>query len=63
MIPVAKPKIGELEKKYVSQAVESTWVSSAGEFIDKFEKKLANYLSTEFITTSSNGTTALHLAL
>ncbi|MBU0660610.1 DegT/DnrJ/EryC1/StrS aminotransferase family protein [Patescibacteria group bacterium] len=63
MIPIAKPYISSLEKKYVNAAVESGWVSSQGEYIIRFEEKLKEYLGASFVTSTSNGTSALHLAL
>ncbi len=60
---VAEPTIGKKELKYVIQAVKSSWVSSKGEFIRKFEEKLAKFHGVKYATTTSNGTSALHLAL
>lgn len=47
---------------YVSQALESTWISG-GEFVDRFEKDFASYCGTTYAITASNGTTAIHMAL
>ena len=63
MIPVAEPDIGEKEIEYVDDAVRSGWVSSHGEYINRFEKDFKSYIGTKFGLTTSNGTTALHLAL
>ena len=63
MIPVSEPDIGEREIEYVDDAVRSGWVSSHGEYISKFEKGFRSYIGTEYGLTTSNGTTALHLAL
>lgn len=63
MIPIAKPFIGEKEITYTTDAVQSGWISSHGEYISRFEEKLQSYLKTKNITTVSNGTVALHLAL
>jgi perosamine synthetase len=62
-IPVAEPSIGEEELKLVSKAVRSGWVSSKGKFIEEFEEKFAKYIGAEYAIATSNGTTALHLAL
>jgi len=62
MIPVAKPSFSSLEKKYLMQAIDSGWISSKGKFIEEFEQKFARKYG-GFATTTSNGTTALHLAL
>lgn len=63
MIPIAKPFIGEKEIEYSTDAVRSGWISSHGEYIAKFEGSLQSYLNAKNITTVSNGTVALHLAL
>ena len=62
-IPVAQPEIGNEELENVTIAVKSGWVSSKGPFILEFEKNFANYIGTKCGVSSSNGTTALHLAL
>ena len=63
MIPVLEPSIGKEEIKNVLKAVKSGWVSSKGEFIEKFEKEFADYHQVKEAVSTSNGTTALHLAL
>ena len=62
-IPVYEPYLIGNEKKYVNQCLDSNWISSKGEFINKFEIKFASYIKVEHATTVSNGTVALHLAL
>jgi len=62
-IPVSEPTITEKEIEYVMQAVKSGWVSSLGEFINKFEDAFAKYIGTKYALTVSNGTVGLHLAL
>jgi perosamine synthetase len=62
-IPVAGPDIGESELKNVIEAVKSGWVSSKGPFIREFEEKFSSYVGTKYGVATSNGTTALHLAL
>jgi perosamine synthetase len=63
MINVSQPVIGKDEIQYVSDAVASGWVSSQGEFIQKFEKSFAKFCGTEHCVLVANGTVALHLAL
>jgi len=63
MIPVAEPSLGEEELKNVMEVVKSGWISSKGEFIEKFEKKFAKYCGVKYGIATSSGTTALHLAL
>lgn len=62
-LPVAEPSIGEQEWQYVSECVLSGWVSSTGEFINRFEEKFADFCNTKHAITTCNGTAALHLAL
>lgn len=62
-IPVSQPSITELEIAYVTDAVRSGWVSSQGDYIQRFEQDFATYCGTEYALATSNGTTALHLAL
>ena len=42
-IPLHAPKFNGNEKKYVLEAIDSTFVSSVGSFVDEFEKKMAEY--------------------
>ncbi len=62
-IPVCEPTIGEKELEYVTDAVKSGWVSSAGKYITKFEEGFAGYCNQKHGIACSNGTTALHLAV
>ncbi len=61
--PVAEPKLGHAELKYVSECVLTGWVSSAGKFVTKFEEKFAEFCGTKYGISTSSGTTALHLSL
>jgi len=61
--PVSQPSIGDKEIAYVSDAVRSGWVSSLGRYIEDFERQFAAFCGTRFALTTSNGTTAIHLAL
>lgn len=63
IIPVAEPVIGKEEEKLVLDGLRSGWVSSIGEYIDKFEKEFAKFCDTRYGITTSNGTAALHLCL
>ena len=62
-IPIYEPFIGEEEENNVNQCLKSNWISSRGKFIDEFESKVKNYIGSEFASSVSNGTTAIHLAL
>lgn len=63
MIPVNEPVIGDLEKKYVNECLDTAWISSAGRFIDEFEKAWAAYCGMKYGIAVSNGTTALQVAV
>lgn len=63
MIPVYQPYLNGREKEYVIQCMDSTWISSKGEFIGKFEQEFAKYIGADYATSVSNGTVAIHLAL
>lgn len=62
-IPVNQPLLSEQAKKNVMQAIETGWISSAGAFVDEFERKFAAYIGRKHGIAVSNGTTALHAAL
>lgn len=63
MIPVSRPSLGERERTYLLDAFDSGWISSHGEYIEKAEHLLASLGEVEHAAVTSNGTTALHLAL
>jgi perosamine synthetase len=63
MIPIAHPLLGAEELQNVKEAVESGWISSKGRFITEFEDEFAEYCGVKYGIATSNGTTALHLAL
>lgn len=62
-IPIAEPVLGKHEEKLVLEGLRSGWVSSTGKFIHEFEDAFAKFCNTKYGITTSNGTTALHLAL
>jgi len=63
MIPVNEPLIAKNTLRYVTDCVQSGWISSAGSYIQKFEQQFASYLKVRHAVTTTSGTTALHLAL
>lgn len=63
MIPVYQPYFTGQEKRYVNQCLDSTWISSKGEFIDRFESGFSKYIGARHATSVCNGTVAIHLAL
>lgn len=62
-IPLHAPKFNGNESKYVLSTIESTFVSSVGEFVDSFEKRIEKYVGTPKAVATVNGTSALHVAL
>ncbi len=62
-IPVSMPDLSDLETRYAAEAVASSWVSSSGAFLDRFEQEFAEASSSRFALGTTSGTTALHLAL
>ncbi len=63
MIPVCEPLLGDKELEYVANAVKTNWISSAGKYVEEFERKFAAYCGCKYGVTTTSGTTALHLAL
>lgn len=51
------------EREYVLDAIESTFVSSVGKYVDKFEKMVRDYTGAKYAVATVNGTSALHMAL
>ena len=62
-IPLHEPKFFGNEKKYLNQCIDTTFVSSVGKFVDKFEKKIAEYTGAKYAVATTNGTSALHISL
>jgi perosamine synthetase len=63
MIPVASADVSPIEEAYATEAIRSSWISSTGPFIDRFEREFADLCGTRHALACSNGTTALHLAM
>jgi len=63
MIPIFEPYFTGNEKKYLNDCIDTTWISSQGTFIQKFEESLSKYHNLKNAVVTSNCTTALHLAL
>ncbi len=58
-----EPSFEGNELNYLKECIESTFVSSSGKFVDKFEDDLAAFTSAKFAISVVNGTSALHLSL
>ena len=62
-IHVAEPFLNGNEKVYVNEALDSTWISSRGAFLDRFEAQIAEMAGVSHALACNNGTTSLHLAM
>lgn len=61
-IPLCEPNLNGREKQYMSEAVDSNWLSG-GAFLRRFEEQLAQYSGATHAIGVSNGTSALQVAL
>lgn len=62
-IPVAAPDLGEIEERYAVDAIRSTWISSSGHYVNRFEADFAQLCAAKSAISVVNGTAALHLAV
>lgn len=62
-IPLSVPNLKGRELEYVTHAIETEWVSTAGPYINDFEQSLAKYVGVEEAVACQSGTAGLHLAL
>ncbi len=58
-----EPRFNGNEWKYLKECLDSTFVSSVGKFVDRFELDLATYIGAKHVVAVVNGTSALHVAL
>lgn len=63
IIPLHEPHFGGNEKKYLADCVDSTFVSSVGKYVDRFEEMIRDYTGVKYAIATVNGTAALHVAL
>lgn len=63
LIPLHAPVFVGNEKKYLEECIDSTFVSSVGKFVNKFEEITADYTGSKKAVVCVNGTEALHIAL
>ncbi len=63
MIPVNEPALGERELELVADCVRSGWVSSAGRYLDEFERRWAEYCGMKHGIAVSSGTAALDVVV
>lgn len=62
-LPLHEPVFFGNEKKYLNECIDSTFVSSVGKFVDRFEVMMAEYTGAKYAIATVNGTAALHIAL
>ena len=62
-VPLAVPKFIGDEKKYLNECIDTTFVSSVGQFVDRFEKDMATYTGAKRAVVCVSGTNALHMSL
>jgi perosamine synthetase len=62
-IPLHAPIFIGNEKKYVMETIDSTFVSSVGKFVDRFEEIIKEYTGVKYAIATVNGTAALHMSL
>lgn len=62
-IPLSAPSLKGNEIKYVVDAITTEWVSTAGPYVTRFEKELAEYVGAQGAVACQSGTAGIHLAL
>jgi perosamine synthetase len=62
-IPLHEPRFIGNEKKYVADAIDSTFVSSVGAYVNRFEEMMQDIIGAKYAIATVNGTAALHMAL
>lgn len=62
-LPLSVPNLSGNELDYVTEAINSGWVSSSGPFVKEFEEKIAEYAKCKGAVSCQNGTSGLHIAL
>jgi perosamine synthetase len=62
-IPLHAPVFSGREKEYVLETIDSTFVSSVGKFVDRFEQNIKEYTGAHYAVAIVNGTSALHMSL
>ena len=62
-LPLHEPRFIGNEKKYVNEAIDSTFVSSVGKYVTQFEEMVAKFCGAKYAVATSNGTSALHIGL
>ncbi|MEO8034281.1 MAG: aminotransferase class I/II-fold pyridoxal phosphate-dependent enzyme, partial [Acidobacteriota bacterium] len=58
-----EPEFHGNEKQYLNECIDSTFVSSVGPFVDRFEREVAEFIGARRVVSVVNGTAALHVCL
>ena len=62
-IPLHQPYFIGNEKRYLEECIDTGFVSSVGAFVDRFERDIADFCGSAYAIATTNGTSALHIAL
>ena len=62
-VPLHAPVFRGNEKKYIIECIDSTFVSSVGQYVNRFEEMVAEYTGAKYAIATVNGTAALQVAL
>ena len=63
MIPLSVPNINGNEWQYVKDCLDTAWISSAGSYVEKFEKAIQEYTGVKYPIGCMNGTAGLQVSL
>ena len=62
-LPLHEPKFDKIETQNLKKCIDSSYVSSVGEYVNIFEKQISDFTGAKYAIAIVNGTSALHLAL
>ena len=62
-IPLSAPSLNGNELEYLKECIDTEWVSSAGKYVELFEKNITKYTGSKYAVACVNGTSALQLGL
>ena len=62
-VPLHAPFLNDNSHKYLLECIRSSWVSTAGKFVDQFEEKIKKFTKSKYVISCINGTSALHISL
>ena len=62
-IPLHAPVISNQESIYVKDCLKTSWVSTAGKYVELFEEEVKKFTNSKYAIACINGTSALHISL